>query len=412
MWQSATRDSGNGSQSMRATCTGLQVADRAFDVVLFGATGFTGERVANYLADAACEHLRWALAGRNRDKLARLKASLIGRHASPALLLAEAADGDSLRALVTATRVVITAVGPYLEHGEALVAACAEYGTDYVDLSCEPEFLRRSSERYHALAEMSRAKIVHACGFDSMPHDLGAYFTVKALRQRLTLGEQDTLPVVLRGIVQGSAAISGGSWRSLAVLLGRLRRSAVRGLPLMAAGRRISALRQRFEYRKPLGMWVLPMPTLDSQIVRRSARALDVYGPSFQYGHYLGLRRFVHVVKLAAGMGTVFGLSRWKMTRGWLLERKPAKHGWFHVLFEAQAGAHSLRAVVRGGDPSDVESAKMLAEAGLCLAFDRALLPQKFGVLTAAVAMGDALVARLQRAGIVFEELAPAEVSA
>jgi short subunit dehydrogenase-like uncharacterized protein len=381
------------------------VAERAFDVVLFGATGFTGEQVAHYLADASCGRLRWALAGRNREKLDRLKARLIGRHASPALLIADAGNPESLRALVSGTLVVITTVGPYLEHGEALVGACAEYGTDYADLSCEPEFLRRSSERYHALAEMNRAKIVHACGFDSMPHDLGAYFTVKALRRRLTLGEQDTLSVVVRGIVQGSPSVSGGSWRSLAVSFGRLRRSAARGLPLMAAGRRISVLRQRFEYRKSLGMWVLPLSTVDSLIVRRSARALDVYGPHFQYGHYLGLRRFLHVVKLAGGIGAVFALSRWKAARSWLFERKPAAHGWFRVLFEAQAGAHSLRAVVRGGDPGELENAKMLAEAGLCLAFDRALLPQRFGVLTAAVAMGDVLVERLQRAGIVFEEL-------
>jgi short subunit dehydrogenase-like uncharacterized protein len=383
------------------------VAERAFDVVLFGATGFTGEQVAHYLAESSCERLRWALAGRNREKLDGLKARLVGRHASPALLIAEAGDPESLQALVSATRVVITTVGPYLRFGESLVAACAEYGTDYADLSSDPEFLGQSNERYHALAEMSRAKIVHACGFDSMPHDLGAYFTVKALRRRLTLGEQDTLPVVVRGIVQGSAGISGGSWRSLAALLGRFRRSAARSLPLTAAGRRISALRQRFEYRKPLGMWVVPMPGVDSLIVRRSAHALDVYGPNFQYGQYLGLRRFVHVVRVAAGMGAVFGLSRWELTRNWLQERKPATRGWFRVLFEAQAGSHSLRAVVRGSDQPGRESAKMLAEAGLCLAFDRALLPQKFGVITAAVAMGDVLVERLQRAGIVFEELAP-----
>ncbi|HKP60187.1 MAG TPA: saccharopine dehydrogenase NADP-binding domain-containing protein [Polyangiales bacterium] len=379
------------------------MSERAFDIVLFGATGFTGEQVAHYLADARCERLRWALAGRNREKLERLKAQLVGRHASPAVMVAEAGDSESMHALVSTTRVVITTVGPYLEHGEALVAACAEYGTDYADLSCEPEFLRRSSERYHALAEISQARIIHACGFDSMSHDLGAYFAVTALRRRLTLGEQDTLPVVVRGV-----GVSGGSFRSLVGLLGRLRRSAARGLPLMAAGRRISALRQRFEYRKPLGMWVMPLPSVDSLIVGRSARALDVYGPSFQYGHYLGLRHLLHVVRAAAGLGAAFGLSRWQRTRSWLIERNPATRGWFRVLFEAQAGAHSLRAVVRAGDADELESAKMLAETGLCLAFDRVLLPRRFGVLTAAVAMGDVLVARLQRAGIVFEVLASA----
>jgi saccharopine dehydrogenase (NAD+, L-glutamate forming) len=381
------------------------VAKRAFDVVLFGATGLTGEQVAHYLAGAAADRLRWALAGRDRRKLESLQARLVGPHASPSLLIADAGDPESLRALVCGTRVVISTLGPHREHGLALVAACAEHGTDYVDPSCEPEFLRDSQEKFHALAELSRAKIVHACGFDSMTHDLGAYFTVRALRRRLTLGEQDTLTVAVRGILQGSPGASGESWRSLAALLERLRRSAARGLPLMAAGRRVSALRQRFEYRRPLGLWVLPLPTVDSLIVRRSAHALDVYGRHFQYGQSLGLRRFLHVVRLAAGLGAVRGLSRWKATRRWLLERKPAAQGWFRVLFEAQAGTHSLRAVVRGGHPGELESARMLAEAGLCLAFDRDLLPRRFGVLTAAVAMGDVLVERLQRAGVVFEEL-------
>ena len=362
------------------------MTQRIFDVVLFGASGAAGESVAHYLADAVCTpRLRWALAGRELAALERLKATLIGRQASPELLVVP--EADALRSSVATTRVVIAAAGLGPADSDALLGACAEHGTDYVDLRCESELLLHSAEHYHALAESNGARIIHACGFESLQHDLGAYFAVKALRRRLTLGEQDTLPVVVRGIVQGSAV------GSLAGLLGRVRQRAVRGLPLRAAGRTISVLRQRFEYRKPLGLWVLPLLSAEAAVVRRSARVLDVYGPSFAYGHYIGLRRFVQVLRTAAE----------GVARKWLRAHGPPPG--FRVLFEAEAGTHSLRASVSSSQTGDGESAKLLAEAALCLAFDRVLLPQRFGVLTAAVAMGDVLVERLKRAGIAFEEL-------
>ena len=158
------------------------MAERDYDIVLFGATGFTGGLTAEYLARHAPARLRWALAGRNRTKLEAVRARLAGidpRLEVMDLLVVDSADAEALAGIAARTKVVATTIGPYVEHGEPLVAACAAAGTDYVDLTGEPEFVDRMWLAHHATAVASGARIVHACGFDSIPHDLGVYFTVQ-----------------------------------------------------------------------------------------------------------------------------------------------------------------------------------------------------------------------------------------
>src|SRR3954452_1022024 len=166
------------------------VAERAHDIVLFGGTGFTGALTAEYLAANAPASTRWALAGRNMQKLEALRERL---GVDVPLLKADVTDVKSMGEVAEATRVVITTVGPYIEYGEPLVKACAEHGTDYTDLTGEPEFVDRMYVNYHAAAERSGARIVHACGFDSVPHDLGALFTVEQLPA--------DVPLTVRGFV-------------------------------------------------------------------------------------------------------------------------------------------------------------------------------------------------------------------
>src|SRR5690606_15239229 len=152
---------------------------RNHDLVVFGATGFTGGLTAEYLARNAPADCRWALAGRNRAKLEAVRSRLARINPELAelpLLHADASDPASLAAVAASTRVLITTVGPYIHHGAPLVQACAEAGTDYVDLTGEPEFVDRMYVDHHQAAVASGARIVHACGFDSIPHDLGAYF--------------------------------------------------------------------------------------------------------------------------------------------------------------------------------------------------------------------------------------------
>jgi len=387
---------------------------RKFDITLFGATGFTGGLVAEYLAGAAGKGggLRWALAGRNRQKLEAVRERLrLPTTTQPEIVVVDANDRAAVAELAANTRVVITTVGPYIRYGEPLVAACAKAGTDYVDLTGEPRFVREMIERYHAQAVASGAKIVNACGFDSIPHDLGVLFTIRALERRMPLATLAHTPVQIEGIVRGKGSISGGTWQSALLSMSEpLTRAPEPSLP----GRRIRQRSGRFAFRPELGVWSMPLPTIDPEIVCRSAQLLEAYGPDFAYAHYMGFKRLPQMIGMTAGFASVIGLSKLRLTREWLAKLRPSgagpsaeerAKGYFRVTFLGRAGEQRVRCEVRGGDPGYGETAKMLAESALCLAEDRERLPAQAGVITSAAAFGEVLIERLSRAGIVFEEL-------
>lgn len=384
-------------------------ANRPYDIVVFGATGYTGGLTAEYLARHAPAGTRWALAGRNRDKLEAVRARLAKINpacAQTELLAADATDPASLKKVAESARVIITTVGPYILHGEPLVAACAAAGTDYVDLTGEPEFVDLMWLRYHEQAQQTGARIVHCCGFDSIPHDLGAFFTVQQLPQ--------DAPIKLEGFVRAGGTFSAGTYHSAINAFGRARLYAKTRKERLArearpAGRKVGAVKSGVRYDKALGSWVVPLPTIDPQVVRRSAAALDRYGPDFRYGHYVLLKRFAMVAGLLGGVSALFTLAQFKPTRDWLLSRKSSGEGptpeqrekaWFKVRFRGEAGGKTVTTEVSGGDPGYGETSKMLAESALCLAHDD--LPKKGGQSTPAAAMGNALIARLTKNGIRF----------
>jgi len=389
---------------------------RQFDLVLFGATGFTGGLTASYLAAHGPREMRWALVGRNRSKLeavaARLAAGSDGPQ--PEIVVADAADREAMRRVAESTRVVITTVGPYALYGEPLVAACAAAGTDYVDLTGEPEFVDRMWIEHHAEAERSGARIVHCCGFDSIPHDLGAYFTVKQL--------PEGVPLTVNGYVRSNASFSGGTYHSAINGFGRARQTLSaakerRRAESRPSGREIHSAPARIRRNGRLGGWTVPLPTIDGPVVRRSAAALDRYGPDFTYGHNMVAKHLATVGAIAAGVGTGFTLAQLPPTRKLLLKMKTPGEGpseakreqsWFKVAFVGEGGGKRVVTEVSGGDPGYSETSKMLAESGLCLAFDD--LPVTSGQLTPATAMGDALLERLQKAGISFRVIETSEI--
>ncbi len=395
------------------------MGDRSYDLALFGATGFTGGLTADYLAANAPAEMRWALVGRSRPKLEVVAARLAAANPAapaPALLVADAADAAALAAVAESARVVLTTVGPYLLHGAPLVAACAAAGTDYVDLTGEPEFLDRMWLENHAAAERSGARLVHCCGFDSIPHDLGAYFTVKQL--------PEGVPLRVDGYVQSNAEFSGGTYHSAINAFARGRQTLAaakerkRG-EQRPVGREVHAAGFGIRRDAELGGWVAPLPTIDGPVVRRSAAALERYGPNFTYGHHILAKHLATLVALTGGVGAIALLAPLPPTRKLLLKLKSPGEGpsearrersWFKVTFVGEGGGERVVTEVAGGDPGYTETAKMLAESGLCLAFDE--LKPRAGQLTTAVAMGDALLTRLQRAGITFRVLEPAKQGA
>ncbi|MDX3248141.1 saccharopine dehydrogenase family protein [Streptomyces sp. ME18-1-4] len=381
----------------------LKRSDRPYDIVLFGATGFAGTLTAEYLAAHAPAGLRWAIAGRDAEKLERLRERL---GVDVGVLQADVSDPASLRALAEHARVVATTVGPYVTHGEELVAACADTGADYLDLSGEPEFVDLMYVRHDARARETGARLIHACGFDSVPHDLGVYFTVRQL--------PEGVPLTVDGFVTADAAFSGGTFASA---LGQF----ARGGQIVAAarergrheprllGRRVAAPVGVPRFAPEAGAWALPLPTVDPQIVLRSARALPRYGPDFRYRHYAAVRRLPVAVGAVAAVGTLVAAAQLPPARRWLSDRlKPGEgpsaqkraKSWFSVRFVGEGGGRRVCTEVAGGDPGYDETSKMLAEAALSLACDD--LPPTAGQVTTAVAMGDALTERLTRAGIRF----------
>ncbi|MFG2287310.1 saccharopine dehydrogenase family protein [Streptomyces sp. NPDC048595] len=382
---------------------------RAYDLVLYGATGFTGTLTAVYLAEHAPEDCRWALAGRNLAKLEQLRdrlAEIDPACADLPLLRADSGDAEALRALAADTRVLATTVGPYLLHGEPLVAACAAAGTDYLDLCGEPEFVDRMYVRHDAAARASGARLVHASGFDSVPHDLGVHYTVGLL--------PEGVPLRIDGFVRTNATFSGGTLSSSLtavsrpVAMARAARARRRVEP-RPAGRRVRAPFGAPVKSAETRTWGVPLPTLDPQVIARSAAALDRYGPDFRYRHYAGVRRLPIAVGGALGMGAVCALAQLPPARRWLSGRLEPGDGpsperrarsWFTVRFVGSGGGERVITEVSGGDPGYDETAKMLAESALSLAFDD--LPETAGQVTPAVAMGDALTTRLQKAGLTF----------
>jgi saccharopine dehydrogenase (NAD+, L-glutamate forming) len=305
------------------------------------------------------------------------------------------------------TRVLAPTVGPDLRYGDGVVAACAASGTDYLDLTGEPEFIDTSYVRHHRTALDSGARLVHAAGFDSIPHDLGALFTVEQLPA--------DVPITVSGYVRANATVSGGTLHSAVTAFSRPRQG-------LAAARERKSLETRptdrsaraaggRPHRDPTQHgWAVPLPTVDPQIVARSARALARYGPDFRYSHYASLPNLPLAVGAPVGVALLFGLAQIPPARRAILSRLSPGDGpsaakraksWFTVTFVGTAGGERVVTRVSGGDPGYDETAKMLAESALCLAFDE--LPATSGQVTTAAAMGDPLIERLTKAGMTFE---------
>jgi short subunit dehydrogenase-like uncharacterized protein len=322
------------------------------------------------------------------------------------LIRAEAGDRLSMRALAESSKVVISTVGPYSHYGEPIVAACAAAGTDYVDLTGEPEFVDRMWIGYHAQAERTGARLVHSCGFDSIPYDLGVLFTVDQMPENVGLK--------IQGFVRTNGTISGGTFHSAVHILSRVRQAAQvarerRELEGDPPGRQIHGPLGRPHDVPTAGGWVVPLPTIDPQNVLSSARKLDRYGPDFTYEHYLVVKHVALVGGFAVAAGLGVALTQLPPTRDLLLKvmdpgdgpsAEQRAKGSFNIRFHAEGGGKRLATEVSGGDPGYSETAKMLGESALCLARDE--LPERAGQLTPAVAMGQALIDRLQAVEINF----------
>jgi short subunit dehydrogenase-like uncharacterized protein len=408
---------------------GTQPGARDLDVVVFGATGFAGGLVAAHLAEHAPAGLRIALAGRSRDRLGAARRALGPRAAGWDLVVADSRDPESVQAMARRARVVATTVGPYSGQGLPLVEACAAAGTDYLDLTGEVLFVRDSIDRAHDTAVGTGARIVHACGFDSIPSDLGVLLLHRAASTD-GAGDLEDTTFVLKAARGG---VSGGTVATALAQLAETRENPQRRR-LLADPYALSPDRNAepdlgderdlrgVEHLDDPDLWVAPfvMAGFNTRIVRRSNALLGhAYGPRFRYreavatgrGRVGALRAAAMSGALAAGFA-LGGLGAGRAVAARLLPSPgagPSEHtrrtGFFRVDVHARTsrGARYVAQVAAQGDPGYAATAVMMGESALCLALDRDRLPAAAGVLTPATAMGDALVDRLRDAGLTLE---------
>lgn len=406
---------------------------RDFDLVLYGVTGYVGRLLAEYVAGAAPEGTRIALAGRDLARVTAVRDALGGTASGWDVLRADATDPASLRAMAERTTVVVTTVGPYAAYGLPLVEACAAAGTDYADLTGEPLFVRDSIAAAHETAQATGARIVHSCGFDSVPSDLAVYLTHRRVVED---GEGELAAAALvctfRGGMSGGTLASGrGQMRAIAtdpalgeVVADPYTLSTDRAVESDLGPQSDAALAPASSIDPSLTGWVASfiMAPHNTRIVRRSNGLLGwAYGKDFRY-------REVHRVPgtLAPVAAAGIAAAMWAMrTVGPLLHRgvgarvldrvlpKPGtgpsaasrERGFFttKTFTTTSTGARYRATVAAQGDPGYKATAVILGEVGLCLALDRARLSELRGVVTPAPVMAEPLTDRLRAAGLTIE---------
>jgi short subunit dehydrogenase-like uncharacterized protein len=403
------------------------MATRDFDVVLWGATGYTGRLVADRLA--AVETLRWAIAGRDRAKLERVRSELAAaqpRLAELPILVGDAGDAASLDAIVKRTKVVCTTVGPYAIHGSGMVAACVRAGTHYCDLTGEVPWIRKMIDEHDAGARKSGARIVHCCGFDSIPSDLGVWMLHQEMKARgAHLAKVDAY------FGESSGRFSGGTIHSLLGVIDEARRDKeVRRVlgdpyaldPSPRQGGPDGGDARGVHWEPRLRMWTAPfvMAAINTRIVRRSnAIAGYPYGAGFRYSEQMSLpgtaRGLATATAISGGIAGFVVATQVPPLRRLIEQKLPSpgegptaeqrERGHFCVRLIAESdGATPLRLFGRVADRRDPgygSTSVMLSESALSLALDPITHPG--GVITPAIAMGDALLSRLRAAGMTFD---------
>jgi len=409
------------------------IKNRPYAVVLYGATSFVGKITAHYLADFLSNgkdnhstQVTWAIAGRDETKLNELQSELTSK---VDIIIANSNDDASLNDMTAQAQVIISTVGPYLKYGEPLIKACTANGTDYVDLTGEAIFIKDMMDKYQDAAEQSGARIINSCGFDSIPSDLGVYFTQTKAEERFG----DTCHVIHMRVKAAKGGLSGGTIASMATIFeeagkSKARREQVANPYLLNNDTDAPRVRQdnisKPEYDNEHKRWLAPfvMASINTRIVHHSNQLLGYeYGRDFKYDEAMwmqdGVKGQLSSYALSAGL---FGFSTAMMitpSRELLSKHvlpksgsgpseEEQENGYYDIRFFGQTTKkQTINTKVTGDkDPGYGSTSRMLAQAALCLAQDISKETVDGGFWTPASAMGEHLLARLEKyAGLSFE---------
>jgi len=406
------------------------MSDRKYDVVLYGASGFTGKQTVQYFAaHADPSQVRWAIAGRNRQALEAAKAHVGIKASAIDILVADAQDQDALDKIASQTRVLLSTAGPFALYGTKVVDACVRFGTHYVDITGETPWVKDLIDRYQERAAASGTRIIPCCGFDSVPSDLGAYLIARHMQKNLGISCKE-----VKGYFQFAGGVNGGTLATGFNLYESGQAARARDPFLLNPAAEHSSDEIKFnldptksQYDPDSGTWVAPfvMGVTNVRIVRRSAALFgewrEPYGPGFRYQEFQksNAPRSRFKAKVRSGVLSAFeSLMKGTFTRGMLksLMPKPGtgpsekvmNNGWFRCeLVGTAADDRKVRGIISDqGDPGNRATVKFVCESALALALNPSELPggsQRGGVLTPATALGDVLAERLRRAGMRIE---------
>ena len=406
---------------------------RPYAVVLYGATSFVGQITAHYLTeflsnikDKEGADVTWAIAGRDEAKLNELQSKL---GSTVDIILANSNDADSLDEMTKQTQVIISTVGPYLKYGEPLIKSCTTHGTDYVDLTGEAIFIKDMMDKYQDAAKQSGARIVNSCGFDSIPSDLGVYFTQTQAEKKFGRA----CDVIHMRVKAAKGGLSGGTIASMATIFEEVgkdksRRKQVANPYLLNDDKDAPNVRQanvsRPEYDSEHKRWLAPfvMASINTRIVHRTNQLLGYeYGRDFKYDEAMwmqdGVKGQLSSYAMSAGLFGFATAMMVKPSRELLAKHVLPKsgsgpsaeeqaNGYFDIrLFGETANKDTINTKVTGDkDPGYGSTSRMLAQAALCLAQDISKEEIGGGFWTPASAMGKHLLARLEEhAGLSFE---------
>ena len=371
--------------------------NKKYDLVIYGASGFTGQLICEYLSTHKnALNLNWAIAGRNLPKLQLVSDKFSIGDKKIEILYGDAFDKASLDSICNQSQLIISTVGPYLLYGESLVDSCIENNTHYLDLTGEPYFVYKIKEKYAQKAIENEVMIIHSCGFESIPPDIAVYCAVNQLNEP----DSD-----VSYFFESNGNISGGTWASFINSLSTPK--PIVRLRVEKSKNKVN--KKKIFFHKGLKRWALYFPVIDQYIVKQTSKKFSQYGEGFSFSEYMLFKSWGKLVFILTGIFIVSIISKSKRIKKWLLSLRPSGSGpsklerernWFTAKAIAKGKNLSVMTTIKGGDPGYGETSKFISEMALCLLVDQDKLLAKKGILTPVQCTGNLLVNRLKNAGI------------
>ena len=368
---------------------------RKYDIIIFGASGFTGKLVCEYFFKSNdATNITWAIAGRDENKLKE-----VSKKYNVDYFLADSFDLNSLNHICSLSKLIISTVGPYMIYGENLLYACIENSTHYLDLTGEPQFVTNMYKKYRYKAIKNKSIVIHCCGFESIPADIGVNETLKHFNE-------DNIDITFYLKTKGS--ISGGTWASFLNSISKPESLAMKRIKSKTK-KQIS--KQKIFFSKRFNRWVLTFPVIDKYIVYKSINSLNKF-KNVHFAQYVIQKSFFRMLILIKSIFFISILSKINVIKNYLLSLLPSgkgpslekrKNSWFHITITGKSKNKTTTTVIKGGDPGYGETSKFISETAfsIILNFDE-LLSNK-GILTPMECTGDILTQRLKKSGILVE---------